>query len=203
MAVQRLCCLVLALAAQCQGFVVSPQVTSRLSPPADATRQAAATRCAGARHSAGSWTSAQVAVLAMGAAVACAVRRSQASRTTMFSKHDRRTFRGKLHGHTFGKYRLRNNKARRIQKIKNGTFDPSAVVQQGQPEPEHVWDRDNLLENPLYYIPQYARDVHSDWLEDIVEAKRKRWKEYMGKKGNQMAYKNWTPPDLVPAKAEA
>ena len=97
------------------------------------------------------WTSwAATGVLAVGAAaLALKSHRRDESSATMFSKHDKRTFRGKLHAHTFGKYRLRKNKARRIQAIKNGTFDPEKVVQTGQPEPEHPWDLDNILENPI------------------------------------------------------
>lgn len=96
------------------------------------------------------WTSwAVTGVLAVGAAVALKSRHRDESSATMFGGHDKRTFRGKLHAHTFGKFRLRKNKARRIQAIKNGTFDPDKVVQHGQPEPEHPWDLDNILENPI------------------------------------------------------
>lgn len=93
------------------------------------------------------WTA--TGVLAVGAALALKSQRRDDSSMTMFSKHDKRTFRGKQHAHTFGKYRLRKNKARRIQAIKNGTFDPEKVVQRGQPEPEHPWDLDNIIENPI------------------------------------------------------
>lgn len=97
-----------------------------------------------------SWTAwTATGVLAVGAALALKSQRRDDSSMTMFSKHDKRTFRGKQHAHTFGKYRLRKNKARRIQAIKNGTFDPEKVVQRGQPEPEHPWDLDNIIENPI------------------------------------------------------
>lgn len=96
------------------------------------------------------WSSwAATGLLAAGAAALAW--RSQArddSSTTMYGGHDKRTFRGKLHAHTFGKFRLRKGKKRRIKAIKNGTFDASKVVQRGQPEPEHPWDLDNLIENP-------------------------------------------------------
>ena len=96
------------------------------------------------------WSSwAATGLLAAGAAALAW--RSQArddSSTTMYGGHDKRTFRGKLHAHTFGKFRLRKGKKRRIKAIKNGTFDASKVVQRGQPEPEHPWDFDNLVENP-------------------------------------------------------
>ena len=96
----------------------------------------------------GEWSSwAATGVLAAGCA-ALALKCRDESSVTMFGGHDKRTFRGKLHAHTFGKYRLRKNKARRIKAIKNGTFDPENVVQRGQPEPEHPWDLDNTLENP-------------------------------------------------------
>jgi len=143
-----------------------------------------------------SWAVPAFAVLAAGAVLASHLR--DESRTTMYGKHDRKTFRGKLHAHTFGKYRLRKNKARRIQNIKNGTFDPDTVVQRGQPEPEHCWDDDNLMENPIYYAPDYYREAYYDYWDDVNEAMRKRWKDFMGKKGNQRYYKNWTPPGMEP-----
>lgn len=118
------------------------------------------------------------------------------SHVSMQAKHDKKTFRGKLHAHSFGKYRLRKNKARRIQAIKNGTYDPDTTVQNGQPEPEHTWDYDNLVENPIYYCPDYLKEVMSDYWDDVNEAMRQKWKEYMGVKGNQRYFKNWTPPEV-------
>ena len=131
------------------------------------------------------------------AGAACAVPREVKS--AMQAKHDKKTFRGKLHAHSFGKYRLRKNKARRIQAIKNGTFDPDTVVQQGQPEPEHCWDSDNLMENPIYYAPDYLKEAMCDYWDDVNDAMRKKWKEYMGVKGNQRYFKNWTPPGVQTA----
>ena len=129
------------------------------------------------------------------AGAACAASRG-VSHVSMQAKHDKKTFRGKLHAHSFGKYRLRKNKARRIQAIKNGTYDPDTTVQNGQPEPEHSWDYDNLVENPIYYCPDYLKEVMSDYWDDVNEAMRKKWKEYMGVKGNQRYFKNWTPPEV-------
>ena len=78
-------------------------------------------------------------------------------------------------------------------RIKNGTFDPEKVVQRGQPEPEHPWDTDNLLENPIYYSPDYVKEVMYQYWDEQNEAMRKKHKEYMGIKGNQRFFKNWTP----------
>ncbi|CAJ1424944.1 unnamed protein product [Effrenium voratum] len=148
---------------------------------------------AAARDTAISWTTALPALLAVGAVVAMASRARDGTCTTMYGGHDKKTFRGKLHAHTFGKHRLRKNKARRIQQIKNGTFDPEKVVQRGQPEPEHPWDTDNLLENPIYYSPDYVKEVMYQYWDEQNEAMRKKHKEYMGIKGNQRFFKNWTP----------
>ena len=144
------------------------------------------------RTSAATW----VAALAL-AGAACAAPREL--RSAMQAKHDKKTFRGKLHAHTFGKYRMRKNKARRIQAIKNGTFNPDTTVQQGQPEPEHCWDYDNLLENPIYYAPDYLKEAMYDYWDDVNGAMREKWKEYMGIKGNQRYFKNWTPPGVESA----
>ncbi|CAK9048846.1 unnamed protein product [Durusdinium trenchii] len=87
------------------------------------------------------WSSwAATGLLAAGAAALAW--RSQArddSSTTMYGGHDKRTFRGKLHAHTFGKFRLRKGKKRRIKAIKNGTFDASKVVQRGDMEKAMEW----------------------------------------------------------------
>ena len=131
------------------------------------------------------------------AGAACAGPR-ELRRLSMQSKHDKKTFRGKLHAHSFGKYRLRKNKARRIQAMKNGTFDPDTTMQQGQPEPEHSWDYDNLIENPIYYAPDYLKDAMKDYWDDVNEAMRQKWKDYMGIKGSQRYFKNWTPPGVSP-----
>ncbi|CAE8619764.1 unnamed protein product [Polarella glacialis] len=144
----------------------------------------------------GSWAFAP-ALLALGAAAAFALKSRDESRTTMFSKHDRRTFRGKLHGHTFGKYRLRKNKLRRIQGVRNGTIDLENIPQQGQPEPEHCWDIQNLLSNPMYYYPPLVRAAFQDIQEERFVIERANWKELMGKKGNQWAFKGWTPPGMT------
>ncbi|CAK9048845.1 unnamed protein product [Durusdinium trenchii] len=144
------------------------------------------------------WSSwAATGLLAAGAAALAW--RSQArddSSTTMYGGHDKRTFRGKLHAHTFGKFRLRKGKKRRIKAIKNGTFDASKVVQRGQPEPEHPWDLDNLIENPLYYAPDYFTEVLYDYWGDVNDKMREKWQEYMGVKGNQRYFKNWSPPEM-------
>mmetsp|Transcript_119630 Transcript_119630/g.267253 ORF Transcript_119630/g.267253 Transcript_119630/m.267253 type:complete len:740 (-) Transcript_119630:73-2292(-) len=116
------------------------------------------------------------------------------SRTTAFGKHDRRTFRGKQHAHSFGRHRLRKTKARRLSKILAGTFDPEAVVQRGQPEPEHVWDAPNILTNRWFFIPQYGRDAFADCYESYLESERSIWQKKMGVYGKQDAYINWTPP---------
>ncbi|CAE7239890.1 tsf, partial [Symbiodinium sp. KB8] len=93
---------------------------------------------------------------------------------------------------------MRKNKARRIQAIKNGTYDPENTPQRGQPEPEHTWDYDNLVENPIYYAPDYLKEAMADYWDDVNEVMRKKWKEYMGIKGNQRYFKNWTPPGMEP-----
>jgi len=134
-------------------------------------------------------------LLAFGAVVLAATISRDDSRVTMFGGHDRRTFRGKLHNASFGKYRMRKNKARRVRKIKNGTYDKSAVVQVGQPEPEHCWDIVNISQNPMHPWPQYFRDVWEAHYEEYVEMKRKNWKGFMGVQGKQWAYKDWTPPE--------
>eukprot|EP00418_Pyrodinium_bahamense_P098984 CAMPEP_0179044978 /NCGR_PEP_ID=MMETSP0796-20121207/17944_1 /TAXON_ID=73915 /ORGANISM="Pyrodinium bahamense, Strain pbaha01" /LENGTH=965 /DNA_ID=CAMNT_0020741377 /DNA_START=72 /DNA_END=2969 /DNA_ORIENTATION=- len=139
-----------------------------------------------------------VALLALGAAAALALQNSTRSESlvTMFGKHDPRTFRGKLHGHKFGKYRMRKTKARRLRAIRQGTFDPAKVVQRGQPEPEHSWDAPNLLANPLYTgnLPQWFRDIYDAAYEAQRDAIREDWEKRMGKYGKQYFFKGWTPP---------
>jgi len=140
-------------------------------------------------------TTAAAAMLAIGAAAALlASGLRDESRAAMASGHDRRTFRGKLHAHSFGKYRLRKNKDRRLKKIRDGEIDLENVVQHGQPEPEHVWDMDNVLENRMFYVPDFARDAYAAVHEESLEAQRAEWKSLMGVKGPQGAFKNWTPP---------
>jgi len=117
-----------------------------------------------------------------------------ASPLTMYSRHDRRTFRGKQHGHTFGKYRLRKEKKRKLKMIRNGTY----VKGRSFPEPEHNWDMDNILKNKMYYLPQNVKDTLEDFLEARYEIERKEWKKRMGKFGKQDAFKNWTPPGKIP-----
>mmetsp|Transcript_37650 Transcript_37650/g.60722 ORF Transcript_37650/g.60722 Transcript_37650/m.60722 type:complete len:247 (+) Transcript_37650:3-743(+) len=171
----------LAQGERCERSHVPPEAVARVSAPRG-------------------FSNADLGTLLFAVGVAAVVARSmprEDSCTTMFSKHDRRTFRGKLHGHTFGKYRLRKNKERRIQAVRNGDFDPATVQQQGQPEPEHCWDIQNLLENPMYYYPPLVRAAFQDIQDEAYEIQRGMWKERMGIKGPQHAYKNWVPPELV------
>jgi len=123
---------------------------------------------------------------------------------TMFGKHDRRTFRGKIHAHTFGKYRMRKTKARRLRAIRQGKFDPDKVVQRGQPEPEHSWDAWNIMANKLYSHnrPQWFRDVWQRYYDGQVEAHREDWEKQMGKFGKQVWFKGWTPPGQEPPPPE-
>jgi len=148
-----------------------------------------------------SWAAPAFGLLGVGAAVALAAHSRDESRTTMFSKHDRRTFRGKKHAHTFGKYRLRPEKLRKIRLIKNGKYDPANAVQYGQPEPDHPWDLDNMMENPMYTCPQYMRDAYGEYRDQIWDLKRKNYKHFMGVRGKQHCFKNWTPPELLEAGA--
>jgi len=140
-------------------------------------------------------SAATAAVLAAGAAaVLVAASLRDGSRTAMASGHDKRTFRGKLHNASFGKYRLRKTKERRLRNVRTGDIDLEAVPQQGQPEPEHAWDMSNVLDNRLFYIPEFAREAYEAVNEDYVEAQRAEWKSLMGVKGPQGAFKDWTPP---------
>ncbi|CAE7796117.1 tsf [Symbiodinium sp. CCMP2456] len=150
----------------------SPRSEVRL--PAGAGQQQTA-RAAPPSASVASWGI--PAALALGAAVVLASQSRDQSSTTMYGKHDKKTFRGKQHAHSFGKYRMRKNKARRIQAIKNGTYDPENTPQRGQPEPEHTWDYDNIVDNPIYYAPDYLKEVMADYWDDVNEVMRKKWKD--------------------------
>lgn len=118
------------------------------------------------------------------------------SLVTMFGKHDSRTFKGKLNGHTFGKCRMKGQKKRRLKKIRNGTYDPSTVVQSGQPEPLHPWDVPTLLKNKLWNHgrQQALLDAYEVEIERQKEIFRKNWKGRYGIKGPQYYYQDWTPP---------
>jgi len=163
-----------------QGLPVFPQAQARGAP------SGAASGACGK-----SWAG---ALLILGAATALQSR--DESRATMHGSHDRRTFRGKLHRGSYGKVRIRKNKMRRIQAIKAGTFDPDAVVQRGQPEPEHVFDIPNLLNNPLVHYKPHVREELEEKFEREKEEYRANWKSLMGIKGKQWAFKNWTPPGM-------
>lgn len=145
-------------------------------------------------HSSTSYAAGAAAAVGAALVVAYAACSRDESLVRMFSRHDRRVFRGKQHNHTFGKFRLRKNKARRLRDIRNGTYDPDNTPQQGQPEPRHGWDGDIMLHNPMVYIPQYAKDVLQDAIDNAIENQRANWKRQMGKYGKQMAFENWTPP---------
>eukprot|EP00434_Breviolum_minutum_P046745 symbB.v1.2.042871.t1/scaffold11375.1/size1301/1 len=153
------------------------------------------------------WTA--TGVLAVGAALALKSQRRDDSSMTMFSKHDKRTFRGKQHAHTFGKYRLRKNKARRIQAIKNGTFDPEKVVQRGTSDirigrmiVKRSANERHCDVGWIYYAPDYFKEVLYDYWDDVNAKMREKWQEYYGIKGNQRYFKNWTPPGMEPPPPE-
>eukprot|EP00929_Paragymnodinium_shiwhaense_P021628 TRINITY_DN1405_c0_g1_i1.p1 TRINITY_DN1405_c0_g1~~TRINITY_DN1405_c0_g1_i1.p1 ORF type:complete len:222 (-),score=62.83 TRINITY_DN1405_c0_g1_i1:42-707(-) len=146
---------------------------------------------------------AAAAVVGAALVVACAACNRDESLVQMFARHDRRTFRGKQHNHTFGKFRLRKNKWRRLRDIRTGEYDPENTPQRGQPEPRHCWDGDILLNNPMVYTPQYAKDVIQDCIDNAIENQRANWQRQMGKYGKQMAFENWTPPAEEKAKAPA
>eukprot|EP00930_Biecheleria_cincta_P045559 TRINITY_DN313_c0_g1_i1.p1 TRINITY_DN313_c0_g1~~TRINITY_DN313_c0_g1_i1.p1 ORF type:complete len:757 (-),score=226.83 TRINITY_DN313_c0_g1_i1:44-2314(-) len=146
-----------------------------------------------------SWAAPAFGLLGVGAALALTVHSRDESRTAMQGKHDRRTFRGKLHAHTFGKCRMRPEKARLIRMIKNGLYDPTKAVT--GPDPDRPWDYDNLLENPMYYVQDPIRNAYIEHRDERWAYKRKHWKEFMGKKGPQHMFKNWTPPELLEAGA--
>jgi len=119
------------------------------------------------------------------------------SLVTMFGKHDHRTFRGKLFGHKFGKYRMKKQAARRLKKMRNGTFDPAEVVQTGQPEPLHGWDTPTIFKNQLWYQgrQQALLDAYEVEIERQREFYRKNWKGRYGICGPQYYYKDWSPPE--------
>lgn len=48
----------------------------------------------------------------------------------------------------------------------------------------------------IYYAPDYFKEVLYDYWDDVNEKMRAKWKDYMGIKGNQRYFKNWTPPDV-------
>eukprot|EP00443_Scrippsiella_acuminata_P114382 CAMPEP_0115759046 /NCGR_PEP_ID=MMETSP0272-20121206/99272_1 /TAXON_ID=71861 /ORGANISM="Scrippsiella trochoidea, Strain CCMP3099" /LENGTH=218 /DNA_ID=CAMNT_0003204649 /DNA_START=46 /DNA_END=698 /DNA_ORIENTATION=+ len=120
---------------------------------------------------------------------------------TMFTKHDKKTRRGKIHRGTFGKARMRPEARKKLHDIRLGKRQPGQdfnLVQVGQPEPEHTWDLESYLYNPMYYFtPQQVADA-----EIALEARNKHyrqdgeWQRRYGKFGSQWAFKNWTPPTV-------
>merc|ERR1711972_1222729 len=136
---------------------------------------------------------------ALGVLASCGSR--DESVTWVFTKHDRSTRRGKIHRASFGKMRMREGKRRRLKAIRLGLRQPGQdfnVKQVGQPEPEHVWDLENLLENPMYYYPEAVRHYHKVAIEQEYTKLRQdgEWQRRMGKFGKHWAYKNWTPPGM-------
>eukprot|EP00929_Paragymnodinium_shiwhaense_P021629 TRINITY_DN1405_c0_g1_i2.p1 TRINITY_DN1405_c0_g1~~TRINITY_DN1405_c0_g1_i2.p1 ORF type:complete len:225 (-),score=77.87 TRINITY_DN1405_c0_g1_i2:192-866(-) len=181
------------------GFTAYPALSSKAAGLERASgRQAASLLDSAGASPAGSAASssyaagaAAVGVALVAAFVACG---RDESLVQMFARHDRRTFRGKQHNHTFGKFRLRKNKWRRLRDIRTGEYDPENIPQRGQPEPRHCWDGDILLNNPMVYTPQYAKDVIQDCIDNAIDNQRANWQRQMGKYGKQMAFENWTPP---------
>ena len=54
----------------------------------------------------------------------------------------------------------------------------------------------------IYYAPDYFKEVLYDYWDDVNEKMREKWQDYMGKKGNQRYFKNWTPPGMEPPPAK-
>lgn len=139
-----------------------------------------------------SWFAAGAAVVALGLSMST----RDESCTTMYGAHDIRSRRGKIHRGSFGKHRMRKTKLHRLRNIRAGAYVKGEGVQWGQPEPEHPWHPYNLLQNPMIKVHAWARPLMEDAMEAYFKVMRKDWKELMGKKGDQVPFKNWTPPEL-------
>lgn len=49
----------------------------------------------------------------------------------------------------------------------------------------------------IYYAPDYFKEILYDYWDDVNAKMREKWQDYMGKKGNQRFFKNWTPPNVA------
>ena len=49
----------------------------------------------------------------------------------------------------------------------------------------------------IYYVPDYFKEILYDYWDDVNAKMREKWQDYMGKKGNQRFFKNWTPPNVA------
>jgi len=140
------------------------------------------------------WASPAGAALAVGAAAVVAAKLRDGSLVSMFGRNDTRTRKGKGKRRTWGRCRLHPCKANEMreawQRLQNGIPEPD------NPEPMNCWDTASLLDNPMTTANDIERKVHEDIREKEFAMARKNWKELMGKKGDQWAFVDWTPPEL-------
>ena len=59
-----------------------------------------------------------------------------------------------------------------------------------------------IVHSRIYYAPDYFKEVLYDYWDDVNEKMREKWQDYMGIKGNQRYFKNWTPPGMDPPPAK-